>query len=63
MTVLRWISIAFAALVFAAPAGSTTVVQHDGAENRLVQRINLHLALGGGFDASSATVAHTQESP
>jgi hypothetical protein len=25
--------------------------------------INLHLALGGGFDASSATVAGTQESP
>ena len=40
MTVLRWISIALAALVFAAPAGATTVVQHNGAENRLVQRIN-----------------------
>ena len=40
MTVLRWISIVFAALVVAAPAGATTVVQHNGAENRLVQRIN-----------------------
>jgi outer membrane protein, multidrug efflux system len=30
---------------------------------RLVQRVNLHLALGGGFDASSATVARTQEGP
>jgi len=40
VTVLRWISIVLAALVVAAPAGATTVVQHNGAENRLVQRIN-----------------------
>jgi uncharacterized protein YkwD len=40
VTVPRWISIGLAALVFAAPAGATTVVQHDGAEKKLVQRIN-----------------------
>jgi len=42
--------------------GSRATLVRVQAE-RLVQRINLHLALGGGFDASSATVAHTQESP
>jgi uncharacterized protein YkwD len=40
VSVVRWISIALAALVLAAPAGATTVSQHDGAEKRLVQRIN-----------------------
>src|SRR3954464_8437296 len=40
MSVVRRIPIALAALVFAAPAGATAVVQHDGAEKRLVQRIN-----------------------
>jgi uncharacterized protein YkwD len=39
VTVVRWISIVLAALVFAAPASATTVVQHDGAEKKLVQRI------------------------
>lgn len=38
--VLRWIAIACAALVFAAPAGATTLFQHNGAEKKLVQRIN-----------------------
>ena len=42
--------------------GSRATLVRVQAE-RLVQRINLHLALGGGFDASPATVAHTQESP
>ena len=42
--------------------GSRATLVRVQAE-RLVQRINLHLALGGGFDASSATVAHTEESP
>jgi uncharacterized protein YkwD len=38
--VLRWIAIALAALVFAAPAGATTLFQRDAAEKKLVQRIN-----------------------
>lgn len=42
--------------------GSRATLVRVQAE-RLVQRINLHLALGGGFDASPATVARTQESP
>ena len=40
MRVLRWIAIALAALLLAAPAGATTLSQHNAAEKRLVQRIN-----------------------
>jgi outer membrane protein, multidrug efflux system len=42
--------------------GSQATLVQVQAE-RLVQRINLHLALGGGFDAPPASVARTQESP
>ena len=40
MRVLRGISIALAALLLAAPAGAMTLSQHNGAERKLVQRIN-----------------------
>ena len=40
MRVLRWIPLALAALVLAAPAGAVTLTQHNGAEKKLVQRIN-----------------------
>jgi uncharacterized protein YkwD len=38
--VVRWIAIALAALLLAAPAGAMTLSQHNGAEKRLVKRIN-----------------------
>jgi uncharacterized protein YkwD len=63
--VLRWIAIAFAALVFAAPAGATTVSQRNGAEKRLVHRIN-HVRENHGLKpmrvASRLTRAATRHS-
>jgi uncharacterized protein YkwD len=38
--VVRWIAIAVATLLLAAPAGAMTLSQHNGAEKKLVQRIN-----------------------
>jgi uncharacterized protein YkwD len=38
--VFRWIAIALAALLLAAPAGAATLSQQDAAEKRLVRRIN-----------------------
>ena len=47
--VLRWIAIALAALLFAAPAGATTLFQHNRAEKRLARRIN-HVRANHGLE-------------
>ena len=39
--------------------GSRSALVHVQTD-RLVQRVNLYLALGGGFDASSDAVARTE---
>lgn len=47
--VVRWIAIALAALLLAAPVDAMTLSQHNGAEQKLVRRIN-HVRKNHGLE-------------